>query len=467
LKTGRNQPCPCGSGKKYKVCCLKQDEARARESAPLPVPAPFDRHADLVPDDPRWRDFDRADFAGKVAIIREWLPDPQLLDDDVAFESLIALFQAATTVEERECFIALLAEVRAQRPEVYQQEEGYIRNWELVNTVLLDRKDEARTVALEFASVTPKHLGEFVHALSPVWYRGWLDVLLPAYEAAWPRVGSSSTTTGTALSGLLCFEYLERGGSLPMDPALVKRLDEIGQVRIDVTEEWLGWVAGKREPQWTLADFADLGKRPALPPDEEDQDDYDDFDDADAEGEEGEGQEGDGEVGIPDPRLREIDPQILRMHMLTGDFLGWLHREKAVPLPTGEMVRCELTTYLDRAASGELDVPQSGRRSKAPVQPVNPLLPAAGTLERYLSGRVSLLSADYHEAGALFEHVPEWLEFLVLRGLGEPTQPGEIMRKLVPLARTWAELVAREGDPALTAGATRLVDRLSGTNAGG
>ncbi|MGH7897452.1 MAG: SEC-C metal-binding domain-containing protein [Candidatus Binatia bacterium] len=28
-KVGRNQSCPCGSGKKYKRCCLPQDEARA------------------------------------------------------------------------------------------------------------------------------------------------------------------------------------------------------------------------------------------------------------------------------------------------------------------------------------------------------------------------------------------------------------------------------------------------------
>ena len=28
MKTGRNEPCPCGSGKKYKNCCLlKQDNA--------------------------------------------------------------------------------------------------------------------------------------------------------------------------------------------------------------------------------------------------------------------------------------------------------------------------------------------------------------------------------------------------------------------------------------------------------
>jgi preprotein translocase subunit SecA len=25
-KVGRNDPCPCGSGKKYKKCCLKDDD---------------------------------------------------------------------------------------------------------------------------------------------------------------------------------------------------------------------------------------------------------------------------------------------------------------------------------------------------------------------------------------------------------------------------------------------------------
>jgi len=28
-KVGRNDPCPCGSGKKYKRCCLPKEEARA------------------------------------------------------------------------------------------------------------------------------------------------------------------------------------------------------------------------------------------------------------------------------------------------------------------------------------------------------------------------------------------------------------------------------------------------------
>ena len=34
-KTGRNQPCPCGSGKKFKQCCLRKEEAEREAMAAL------------------------------------------------------------------------------------------------------------------------------------------------------------------------------------------------------------------------------------------------------------------------------------------------------------------------------------------------------------------------------------------------------------------------------------------------
>jgi hypothetical protein len=42
MSVGRNDPCPCGSGKKYKKCCFAKDEAKhsaelaARAAAPAP-----------------------------------------------------------------------------------------------------------------------------------------------------------------------------------------------------------------------------------------------------------------------------------------------------------------------------------------------------------------------------------------------------------------------------------------------
>jgi len=36
-KIGRNDPCPCGSGKKYKKCCLEVDAQRAAEEKERPA----------------------------------------------------------------------------------------------------------------------------------------------------------------------------------------------------------------------------------------------------------------------------------------------------------------------------------------------------------------------------------------------------------------------------------------------
>ena len=38
-KVGRNDPCACGSGKKYKKCCMANDEAAARAARPAPPAA--------------------------------------------------------------------------------------------------------------------------------------------------------------------------------------------------------------------------------------------------------------------------------------------------------------------------------------------------------------------------------------------------------------------------------------------
>ena len=35
-RVGRNEPCPCGSGKKYKNCCIDRDQDRLRQSSALP-----------------------------------------------------------------------------------------------------------------------------------------------------------------------------------------------------------------------------------------------------------------------------------------------------------------------------------------------------------------------------------------------------------------------------------------------
>src|SRR5579875_3397068 len=37
-RPGRNDPCPCGSGRKFKQCCATRESPKAHTAAPVPAP---------------------------------------------------------------------------------------------------------------------------------------------------------------------------------------------------------------------------------------------------------------------------------------------------------------------------------------------------------------------------------------------------------------------------------------------
>src|ERR1035441_7726719 len=57
MKAGRNDPCPCGSGKKYKKCCLPKDQLIPM--APPPIAEAPEPIADPVEDD--WQEAETLD----------------------------------------------------------------------------------------------------------------------------------------------------------------------------------------------------------------------------------------------------------------------------------------------------------------------------------------------------------------------------------------------------------------------
>jgi hypothetical protein len=102
MKPGRNDPCPCGSGKKYKQCCLLRDEAIAPDVAALRrvqratdgltgrITAFADRHFGLEAIDDAWDEFNvhafeddafdpDSPYAGVFLswFVHDWTPDPQ------------------------------------------------------------------------------------------------------------------------------------------------------------------------------------------------------------------------------------------------------------------------------------------------------------------------------------------------------------------------------------------------------
>ncbi len=111
-QVGRNQPCPCGSGKKYKRCCLAKDEALVSEHL----------RAQAV-DDARWEEDDLDETSNAVVgLIRAGRLD----EAEAAARDLLRRYPEVVDGLER---LAMVYEARGERKlaaDYYRQAAAFI-----------------------------------------------------------------------------------------------------------------------------------------------------------------------------------------------------------------------------------------------------------------------------------------------------------------------------------------------------
>ena len=120
-KAGRNDPCPCGSGQKYKRCCLPREETAAAERAAArahevePAAAPFE----ILSDD------DGLDDASNVVID---LIDAGRLDEaEHAAQDLLERYPNVHDGLERLAMVAAARGDRARAAEYYRKAADFVR----------------------------------------------------------------------------------------------------------------------------------------------------------------------------------------------------------------------------------------------------------------------------------------------------------------------------------------------------
>ncbi len=146
MKTGRNELCPCGSGKKYKKCCLSKDQAAepaqpslrsilasastnavpkkpdivalphtmapaGRTAAPPAPPDPIAERAEQL-----WNEFESESEERRIAMFLESLEDTEVMTDEMAFEMLGCLHSDATKRGDRRRFAELVGALASACP---------------------------------------------------------------------------------------------------------------------------------------------------------------------------------------------------------------------------------------------------------------------------------------------------------------------------------------------------------------
>lgn len=457
MKTGRNDPCPCGSGKKFKKCCLgnappvslvpkaprnspaaspwagtglgrpaafaepdpeldlELDPETEPETASPPL-SPFEQKWEAV-----WNEFQSQHGEARAAVFLRTLDDQELRDDETAFQMLHGLHEDGVACGERERFARMVDALADRWPEIYRKTAHYCLSWQLVDALAEGRPDVlplTRALAAEAGSnIDSVHRG--LRALA---YHGRLLPLVEAHRIGWPLVRESEDVMGWAIGEFAeagaayeMYAYLEDAASPdPSDGELLERIRFfIEQPRLEFVADFIGDVSGAADRPWTVADFT---LRPPGKP--RSRDDWNDDDDD-----------------------TPVDPGSQNLFRLISQFVGYLRRVEQCPFPRGELIRHDLHRYFIDRHRGDL-APRLGmvdqmlnprKKLPRPPKPSHPLCPERVTFEACLGQMFGFLSEQHHQAAALFEVVPAWLRFLLSKNLISEGQRVRTLEELRPL----------------------------------
>ena len=474
MKAGRNDPCPCGSGKKYKKCCLVKDQAagltqpgviepppsfgatprtvpmRTEHAPDLARPTPpvraTEAPAPVEPVDPiteransLWSDFESQNGEARIAVFLRALEDAEVMTDDMAFEMVSVLHGDTLNSGDRTRFAELVGALRERLPEVYDQGAHFYLSWCLVNALVEGRQELVPSLTRDLAARAGRDVDIFNRAREALEYHGQLDVLVEAMRIAWPFVESSDQIVPWGIQRFAekgvsyeIYDYVEHTDSPDAaEAALHDRVHFfIEHPRDGYLHEFVGDLTGKPGSHWKVDDFALTRPRKGNP------------EDWDYEWEES----------------QSLNPGAHNLSRLINEFVGYLRREEGVPFPRGELVRHELYCYFLRRNEGGLD-PRPGmlelamnpnKKLPKPPRPAHPLCPERVTLEVHLAGLMGPLNGLYYPAAALFQVIPAWLRFLESRQLIDADTAKKVAAQLLPLHATLLEIWEQHTeDPAL------------------
>jgi hypothetical protein len=449
---GRNEPCHCGSGKKYKKCCLAKDEEakQAKKAEPVAAsadwaPAKEDKPQKPEPDpqpDPhieafnaRLRDFEAADYEGKFYIFNRTLDEPELMDGEMAFEMLHDLFRHTIERGERNRFDELVKRLRERLPETYAAETSYFLHWRIANALVDARSEDVSVLFHEMALPAGKNMDIdiFNRAEEMIAYHGQLPALVDSMRVAWLSVKSSSNVVPWGIdefcSRAMSYEILNFADRSPEaavpSAELWERLAFYSEINRSLIAANLAHLTKGNGQQWTMNDF--VLSPPHGNSEEEDEWEAIDEDTIQASGE-------------------------LNFYHLTIEFLGYLRRVEGVSYAKGELGRRELYQFILDRHAGKLEYRQSmlqsmlqdvdskkGRRA-APQRKYrryeHMLVPDPERLEHFLADLLGMMNQLNHRASAFFEIIPAWLRFLEIQQLIDAETRAQSIGRLAHLADT-------------------------------
>jgi len=463
MKTKRNDPCPCGSGLKYKKCCMSMDQQRAAdnpdgsgakkesphttETIPKPprrgsiTPSAQSSVRAACPEETRWLRFESrwkaAGYEARIAMFTEALSDEErMVDPEEAWELLSDLYIQTIEHGQRDRYDALADALREHRPEAYARDELFHLRRRIANALASGRLEDVAPLARQAGKSGSKDADIFFRVIDQLMYHGMISELVDMLRLARAWVSNSDELTPWAVDEFnqtACqaelFDHVQQHASVkPDDPALIERLRLHVDPDPQLIAEHLDRFSGTSDSNWTFEDFL----------------------------------VGDGSGG--EKTRDDTDARIAHnLWSLGEEFVGHAARRQGVVPTRAEIARSEISRYIRARHDGDLDDQRSmfermsHPKKKIPAAVDSPdyhiLCPDLKTLDCFLAGNLDFMSPQPYKVAALFELIPLWLAFLESRGLLSAERRRQAMEELASLGSDIPPIIERyTDDPAVAEG---------------
>jgi len=460
---GRNDPCPCGSGKKYKKCCLAmhRDEADHTIDAeqfelglvttnhpsggiPEPILPPVPKPVE--PTDPRiaalnarWDEFQKENEEGCREVFLKTLDEPELMDDEMAFGMLGRLYESAAKSGQRDQFVELIDLLHERLPEVYIKSRKYYLQWRIAMAMAGYQTERLREFTREIAETAGDDVDNYLRVVNLLAYHGELAALSEASRIAWPLIKTSPDIlwgqNDFASWGADCviFERLESSHELDgLDPQLIEKARfYFEDLRLNRFKKYVARLSGSETRCWSLEDFDFKTKHRSK---RKHRDEMDDDNPGQSQGD---------------------DPGREALACLLDEFASYAHHQEGIPYTKAALALKNIYRYLMERHEGELEPRQSmfdavmnpqKKPKPKPRQPDHPLCPDRDTFDRYLSSMLSLMAMRVYDVAATFELMPAWMRFLESRGLIDSSQRASTLADIGGLQSTLLKLWTSDRD---------------------
>lgn len=421
-KVGRNDPCPCGSGKKYKKCHLATDEEKesaARKDLAQTVTALDDEDFEFWEKEELsrgpgeneasrkfYKAFYSTDFEGKAGMLRDMVIGNAPADTESIQYYFEDLWDEAETPRQYEVCSELAQMLRVHHGDIFDEIGGGLLDDCVRDAVVDGRFDAAAALFADYGRFADSDIDAFMRRADQLAYHGLLDALLGGFRAGWPVVRNSEDLSAPLIEAFArravsyeIFSGLEGLSSGILNPSELL-------LRVRNFQDWdegdlrgcTNLLMHGLDVEWRREDFAlsrsALERNPSLLP-----------------------------------------PFLEMLNFLIHAFRQLLHREKGLSWTQADLAGAEMLDFILDRLKGNLKAGwgRKGMPTYWEDKTIRTLCPDPFTLESYFAPSFDLPDIHDHRAMSMWATVPIWMEFLERIGLAAAPVCRDILKSLSPI----------------------------------